>query len=151
MDISTVMTTIAAHATASVATFTPASQWDVAVAPPLPRGKTVRIFYAGERETPHFGRGRTLRTQMIGQAVAVRAFWPVADYAKDRRKNLMVEMAAFAFQMRTRVHGDSQLGGNSIDLTSSLADPDDILFGQVHYATLDIEYVVEADEFTLAP
>lgn len=148
MDLATVMSTIATHAT--TATTAIGGKWDVAVGPPLPRGLTVRVFYGGERVPPHFEEGHTLSSQMMAQSVMTRAFFPVADYAKLRRKNVMLDMASFAFRMRTLILGDSQLGGQAADLVLLPADTDDILFGTVHYGIVDLEALVEYDEFTIA-
>ena len=152
MTLTTVMDAIATHVSAAcTALGSVGGAWDVAVAPPLPRGKTVRIFYGGERQPPHFGTGQTLSSLMVAQAVMVRAFWPVADYAKLRRKNLMLEMATFAKDLRTRVLGDFQLGGAVSALVMGYAETDDILFGNTHYAIVDTEIVVEYDEFPMTP
>lgn len=148
MDLLTVMNTCATHAT--TATTGLGGKWDVAVAPPLPRGFCVRVFYGGERVPPHWESSYTLSSQMVAQSVMTRAFFPVADYAKLRRRNLMLDMAAFAKAYRTAVLGDSQLGGAATDLVLLPAETDDILFGTAHYGIVDIEALVEYDEFDRA-
>lgn len=149
MDLATVFAAIKTHAVAAAAAVD-ATWKDIEIAPPLPRGKCVRLFYGGEREPVHFDGNEVLNAELVAQAVTLRAFWPVADYAKARRRNLMYEMAAWSKELRTRIRGDSTLGGACTDLTVSLADPDDILFGTVHYAIVDTEVLVEYDEFFIA-
>lgn len=152
VNLATVMGNIATHVSAACTALGSAGGgWDVAVGPPLPRGKTVRIFYGGERQPPHFGEGGVLDGRIVAQLVIIRAFWPVADYAKLRRANIMFEMAAFTKDLRSRILGNFQLGGEVSALVMGYADTDDILFGNVHYATVDIELVLEYDEFTMTP
>jgi hypothetical protein len=147
LDLSTVFTNIATHASAAAVAVD--TLWsDVEITAPLPRGRCVRLFYAGEARPEHYQEANTLSTRLVAQVVIVRAFLPVADYAKLRRKNLMLDMAAFVKGLRTRLMADMTLGGACTSLHIPDTQVDDILFGQAHYAISDTAVHVEYDEFT---
>ena len=128
-----------------------ATFFDVAVGYPAAKGRCVRIFYGGERESEHFNGSRTLNSKLVAQAVVVRGYWPISETAVKRQRAIEGEMAAFVRSFRTRVLGDSQLGGKSVDLVFGLAVTDQILLTKTQYAIADIEIVVDIDEFPLAP
>ncbi len=147
MDLSTVFTNLSAHATAAAAAVD--AKWvDVEITAPLPRGRCVRLFYVGEARPEHYEEANTLSTRLVAQVVVIRSFLPVADYAKLRRKNLMLDMASFVKGLRTRLMADFTLGGACTSLHIPDTQVDDILFGTVHYAISDTEVHVEYDEFT---
>lgn len=147
MDLPDVMDAIQVHAAAAAAAVD-ASFRDVAVGHPTPRGRCVRIFYGGEREPTKMPFRRSLDSRLVAESVMVRAFWPVSDYSAKQGKALMAEMWGFKDELRTRVLGDSQLGGESIDLEMQMAEADDVLIAGDKYAIEDIEFVIDAGEYT---
>lgn len=123
---------------------------DVAVGHPTPRGRSVRVYYAGEAESEKFESHFTLNSELVAQRILIRAFWPVAEYAAKRGRVLMGEMARFVKELRTRISADADLGGESVDLTIHHADADDAVIGGALFALIDVEIIVEIDEYTRA-
>lgn len=149
IDLPTAFGAIKTHAIAAAAAVD--TKWvDVDVTAPLPRGRCVRIFYAGEGEPVHYESRDTLSSRLVAQVAIARAFLPIADYAKDRRRNLMYDMAAFVRGLRSRLMADQTLGGAVTSLHIPDTQVDDILYGSVHYAISDTQVLLEYDEFTWA-
>jgi hypothetical protein len=148
MDLLDLMDAVQVHAAAAAVTAGGAKFYDVAVGFPAAKGKCVRIFYGGERETEHFAEGSTLTSKLVAQAIGVRGYWPVAGTATSEHRATEGEMAAFVKSFRTRILGDSQLGGESVDLGMTLAVTDQVLLTGIQYAVVDMEIVCDFDEFT---
>jgi hypothetical protein len=145
------MDALQVHALAAANTAGGATFYDVAVRFPEARGRCVCIFYGGEREAPHFPDGQTLNSRLTADAIGVRAYWPVSEYASKRTRVLEGEIAAFVKSFRTRVEGDRQLGGEGTDLRMGLATVDQLLLAGAKYAVADLEILCEYNEFTTAP
>jgi hypothetical protein len=130
-----------------------ASDWtDVQIGAPIPRGnRCVRVFYMGESTPPHFGEGRVLNGSMIAEQVGLVAFWAMSTLDEDAVRALDDEMVAFKHQLRTRVLGDSQLGGKATDLYMGYAEPDWVQIGGARYAVIEITFTLEYTEYPLAP
>lgn len=135
----------AAAVTAGGATFT-----DVAVGYPVGKGRCVRIFYGGERDPEHFG-DRVLDANLVGQAIVVRGWWPTASTSTKEQRNIEGQMGSFVKSLRTRILGDSQLGGKCTDLVMGTGQAGQVMVGTTQYAITDIEIVVDYDETPLAP
>lgn len=150
MALPDIMDKIAVHAAAGALAID-AKFKDVAVGHPMPRGRSVRIYYGGESLPPFFGEGRTLTTRMVGQRVLVRGFWPVSEYAAKRGRVLMREMWSFVHELRTRLLGDETLSGSVTALDMNFADADDAVFGGVLFALIDAEIIVDFAEYVEAP
>lgn len=151
MTLLTLMDAIAVHAAAAANTADSTGKfYDVAVGFPAAKGRCVRIFYGGEREPEHI-EGRTLNSKLLAQAIIVRGYWPLAQTSVSRQRAMEGEMAAFITSLRTRVLGDSQLGGAASDLNMSPAQCDQVVIASTKYAVIDTEIVVDYDETTIAP
>ena len=83
MTLLTLMDAVQVHAAAAAAA-ADAKFKDVAVGFGAARGKCVRIFYGGERGPEHFPDDRTLNSQLVGQAIVVRGYWPRSDTVVTR-------------------------------------------------------------------
>lgn len=144
------MDALQVHALAAAATantkFT-----DVRVGFPAAKGKCVRIFYGGERVPEHFPDDRTLNSKLMAEAVVIRAYWPNADTGTNRQRETEIEMAVFVKDFRTRVLGDSQLGGEAVDLNLSPAAVEQVVIGDTKYVIAELEAVSDYTEYTLAP
>lgn len=152
MTLLDLMDAIAVHATAAASTAGGATFYDVAVGFPVSKGRCVRVFYGGERETERFGDGTTIASVLVGQAIIVRAYWPIAETASKKHRAIEGEMAVFVKSLRTRLLGDYQLGGKAQDgLRMHLAVTDQVTIARTDYAVADIEIVVDYDETTYAP
>lgn len=151
MDVADLMDALQVHAAAAAVTASSAKFYDVAVGFPVGKGKCVRIFYAGETEPPHFPNDRTLNSQLMAEKIIVRGYWPNADTGTNRQRLTEIEMATFVKSFRTRVLGDSQLGGESVDLTLSAAVVEQVVIADTKYAVVDMEVAADFNEYTLAP
>lgn len=145
------MDAIAVHAAAAAVACADATFYDVHVGFPVAKGRCVRIFYGGERETAHMPFEATLTSNLVAQAIVVRGYWPVAVTAVDRQRSIEGQMAFFVKELRTRVLGDSDLGGKSVDLAMTLATTQQVMISNTQYAVVDIEIIVDFDEYTHAP
>lgn len=150
MTLLDLMDAVQVHAAAAAVTAGGATFSDVAVGFPAAGGRRVRIFYGGERDPAHFG-NRVLDANLVAQAIMVRGYWPLAETAAKRQRAMEGEMAVFIKSLRTRILGDSQLGGNAVDLVMSPAVTEQVMVAGTKYAIVDLELVVDFDETTLAP
>lgn len=151
MDLLDLMDGLQVHALAAAQGISTSFK-DVAVGFPAARGRCVRIFYAGEREVEHFdGNERTLNSRLIAQAVGIRAMWPTPQTATKEARRLEGEMGAWTKSFRTRVLGDSQLGAEAADLNLSLAAVSQVVSADTQYAVVELEAVMDFDEFSIAP
>ena len=125
---------------------------DVAYAHPLPRGRCIRIFYGGEAEPAHMGSdARVLNGQMVAELIRIVAFWPLSSSGETMAATVEAEVRALKHQIRTRILGDSQLGGLSTDLALSNAITDFGANGGIVYRTLEYEITTDYDEYAIAP
>lgn len=148
------MDALQVHAAAAAAAAASAGQGgvfnDVAVGFPAAKGRCVRIFYGGERTAERLP-GDVLNAELIGQAIMVRGYWPLAETATKRQRLMEGEMAGFVKEFRTRVSADSQLGGESTDMTIRPAVAEQVIVAGNKYAVVDLELVVDYDEYPRAP
>lgn len=152
MDLLDLMDALQVHAAAAANTADSSSKfYDVAVGFPAAKGRCVRIFYGGERAPEHFPDDKVLNAQLIAQAIIVRGYWPLSETATKRQRAMEGEMAAFVKSFRTRVLGDSQLGGEAVDLNMGPAQCEQAVIAGTKYALVDIEIVCDYDEYPLAP
>lgn len=149
-DLLTRMDAIQVHAAAAAAAAN-SKFVDVAVGFGAAKGRCVRIFYGGEREAEHFPESRTLNSQIVGQAIVVRGYWPRSDTNVRQQRLMEGEMGTFSKELRTRILGDSQLGGESVDLVMHMTRAEEVVLVSTRYAVTDTEIVVDFDEYTLAP
>jgi hypothetical protein len=143
------MDAIQVHAAAAALAAGGSGFKDVAVGFPAARGRCVRIFYGGERQPEHFLDGVTLNSRLIAQAIVIRGYWPLPEADHKRARVLEGEMAVFCKELRTRILGDSQLGGASSDLNMTPAVADQVLLSGTKYAIVDSEIVVDYDEYAI--
>lgn len=124
---------------------------DTQVGFPPAKGRSVRIFYAGERDPERFESSETLTSKLVAQGIGVRGYWPVASTSPSEQRIIEGQMAAFAKQLRIRLLGDSRLTGKAQDgLKMHLAAADQVSISGTQYAVVDIEIVVDYDEFSVA-
>jgi hypothetical protein len=123
---------------------------DVAVGFPVAKGRSVRVFYDGERDSVYFGEG-SLNSQHVAQTIVVRAMWPEPTDAASDTRTMQIQMGAFAASFRTRVDGDFTLGGGCTALKMLPAPAGLQLVGQTKYAVLDWEIGLDLDDYTYAP
>ena len=151
MDLLTLMDAVQVHAAAAAITASGAKFYNVAVGYPVGKGQCVRIFYGGEAELEHFSGDRVLNGVLVGQSIIVRGYWPLPETATKRQRVMEGEMGTFVKSLRTRILGDSTLGGACTDLVMGLAQCEQVEIAKTKYAIVDTEIVVDFDETTLAP
>ncbi len=108
-------------------------------------GRAIRYYWGGEVEPPKMTGPRVLNGQLVGQRFRIAATWPLSDLSPEQVTAIDVEMQLLAGQIRTRIQGDSQLGGNVTDLDLDYGDPDLVLISGARYVAmtwdLDLAYV----------
>jgi hypothetical protein len=140
---------IVTHATAAGAAVTP-TILDVAIGPPLPTTtRCVRIFYGGETEPAKMGAGSTLNSRMIGERIVLILWIAVSNISQQEIDAVETELYTFKHELRTRVLGDSQLGGMSTDLEMSLCEVDYPIVANTRYRTLETEFTTDFAEYTI--
>lgn len=141
---------IAVHAKAAAIAAGGATFYDAQVGFPASKGPNVRVFYGGEADSPHFPEDLTLTSQIVGQRIIVRGYWPLSETATKRHRAIEGEMATFIKELRTRVLGDSDLGGESTDLVMLHSTTEQIVVATIAYAITNTEILTDFDEYTRA-
>lgn len=143
---------VATHATAAGAALS-VPITNVAVGWPVPSGSCVRIYWTGEAEPVRMGGARVLNGEMVSDRIVVVAFFRVPDFSETAARNLILDMRLFKHELRTRILGDSQLGGNQTDLEMDYFDGDFISIGRegAIYGTVTTEIVTDMTEYPIAP
>lgn len=142
-DIPAALAVIATHLTAAGAALTD-DILDVDRGLPT-GGRMIRYYWGGEVEPPRMGGPRVMNGEMVGQRVIIVATWPLENLSVEMVTAIDAEMQTLAGEVRTRIQGDSQLGGNVTDLDLSYAEPDIVTIGNARYVALrwdlDLAYV----------
>lgn len=130
------------------------SKWtNVAIgAPVMGNSKGCRVYYGGESAPARMGESpRVLNGEMVSSHVALVAWWPLAGLADNAVAAVDTQMFTFVHELRTRILGDSQLGGKSTDLLMAYAEPDWLIVGGTRYALVGADFTCDYTEYTLAP
>lgn len=109
-------------------------------------GRMIRYYWDGEFDpSPIMGARYDLTGEMVGQRFAIAATWPASELSVELITALDIEMQALAGQIRTRIDGDSQLGGNVSDLELGYGTPDLVTISNARHVVLrwdlDLAYV----------
>jgi hypothetical protein len=150
VDLLDLMDALQVHALAAANAVGGPDFHDVEVGFPAAQGRSVRIFYGGERESVYLGEG-SLNSEHIAQAVVVRGYWPLPETAAQRHRAMEGEMARFVKQFRTRVNADFQLGGGSTAIKIQPAQADQVLIAGNKYAAVELEVLVDFDDYLQSP
>lgn len=142
----TVRSVITGHAVAAGAALSRPIK-DVQEAFPVPADRRVRVAYGGETEATKFTR-YTLNSELVGDVTSIVAFWAVSSLDEETARLLNAEMIAFAGQLRTRLDGDSTLGGACADLTLGYAGVDYPVVGNTRYVAVAWDVLTEPSEYT---
>ncbi len=114
-------------------------------------GRMIRYWWGGEVPPPKMSGPLVLNGRMVGERFEIAALWPASDLDVTLITAIDVEMQLLAGEVRTRIQGDSQLGGNVTDLDLDYAAPDVVTISNARHLvlrwTLDLSYV----EYALAP
>lgn len=108
-------------------------------------GRQLRYYWTGEVEPPRMGGPRVLNGEMVGQRFRIAATWPLQDLDVETVTAIDTEMQTLAGEIRTRIQGDSTLGGNVTDLELGYGEPDIVVISNARYVALlwdlDLAYV----------
>ena len=99
-------------------------------------GRQLRYYWDGEIEPPKMGGRRVLNGELVGQRVAIAATWPLGNLLPDVVTAIDIEMQLLAGEIRTRIQGDSQLGGNVTDLDLGYGQPDLVTIANARHVAL---------------
>lgn len=150
MSYSGSLAAILTHVTAAGAALTIAFT-DVATGFPVPKGRCIRIFYGGEGDpTDVMGARRTMTTELIAELTVIEAYWPVSEMGESGASDIDAEMVTLKQEIKTRLYGDSQLGGQCTDLTIDDAQPDFPVIAGTKYRSLTLIVTSAYDEITVA-
>lgn len=114
-------------------------------------GKKIRYFWAGEFEPPRMPYAESLDSELVGQRFNIAALWPLSDLDPALYAALDIEMQLLAGQVRTRIDGDSTLGGNVTGLKLRYGEIDVLTIGNARHLTIQWELDIAFLEYTLAP
>ncbi len=142
-DIPAALVVLQAHLVAAGAALTdPLLDVDRGV---LTGGRTIRYYWSGECEPPKMPGPRVLNGELVGQRFTIAACWPLTDLSVEQVTALDIEMQSLAGQVRTRIQGDSQLGGNVTDLDLDYGEPSMLTIAGARHVVmewqLDLAYV----------
>ena len=149
-DIPAALVVLQAHLVAAGAALTD-PLLDVDRGLPATRGRQLRYYWGGEVEPPRMGGPRVLNGEMVGERFLIAALWPLTDLSEELASATDIEMQLLAGEIRTRINGDSTLGGNVTDLDLAYGEPDLVIIANARHVALrwdlDLAYV----EYTIAP
>jgi hypothetical protein len=115
------------------------------------RGRQIRYYWGGEVAPVRMGpEHRVLNGEMVGQRFIIAAAWPLTDLTEANVTAIDVEMQQLAGEVRTRIQGDSTLGGNVTDLDLNYAEPDLIVIAGARHVVLRWDLDLAYIEYTLA-
>jgi hypothetical protein len=110
----TALANIGTHVRAAGTAVTP-KILDVAQGSPVSvNAAMLRYWYSGDSPAPHYPGGQTLTQIMVGERVNVAAYFPASD--RSVLAGLDTWVFAIKHELKTRLIGDSQLGGQCDDL-----------------------------------
>lgn len=144
------LSALTTHATAAAAALDDPIL-DVAVGAPVPEGRCVRLYYDGETQPARMPGQRTLNAEMVAERISLILFIPVTEMSLSQMQAVEAELYDFKHELRTRVLGDSQLGGQSTDLEMEYAEPDFVVIGNIRYRILGVSFVTDFAEYSIAP
>lgn len=150
MSFTAVLDAIETHATTAGASLTiPIT--NVKIGYPKADGRCVRIFWGGEAEPIRMGAHRVLNGELVADLIVVIAFWPLSTLSAEQAEVVELEARALTAAFRTAVLGDSQLGGQSTDLTLGYGQTDFPILAGALYRTVSFEITTDFSEYVLAP
>lgn len=125
---------------------------DVLFAPPVPTGsRCVRIFWTGEDDpTERMGSKRDLSGDMQAERLHITGFWSLSNARQGYGATVLNEMRAFKHEFRTRMLLDSTLGGAVADISLQEAAVDFLNLNGTATATVDMDLLLDYEEYGLA-
>ena len=93
---------------------------------------------------------RVLNGELVGQRERIAATWPLSDLEPAQVTAIDDEMRALASQIRTRIQGDSQLGGNVTDLDLQYGEPDLVVISGTRHIALTYDLDMAFVEYPIS-
>lgn len=119
---------------------------------PSTQGRSIRYYWGGEVPPPKMGPNpRVLSGQMVGQRVVIVALWPLTSLSTEVVTAIDDEIQVLAGEVRTRIQGDSKLGGNITDLDLGYAEPDLVVIANARHIACSWELQLSYIEYASAP
>jgi hypothetical protein len=117
--------------------------------PYLSGSKGCRVFYGGEGEAPQMPNGmqKSFEADLIGEHVALVAWWAVSNLADGLAKAIDTEMFTFKHELRGRITADHTLGGDSTSIEIDYIEPDTVVVGNTRYALIGADIAVGITEY----
>lgn len=151
MSFAQALSVIDTHATAAGAALSRKITLVLPGEPATPPGNCIAYWYEGDGAPRHFP-PRTLTDQMVGERVTLRAYWSVSSRDRVAMANLEADVRALKLDLKSRLSGDSTLGGNCVDLDMDDADAAWLNLDGGLWRTLTIPLVLDyVDIQTIAP
>lgn len=124
---------------------------DVQRAFPVPTGRCIRVYYGGETEPRRMGGRRVLNAELVAEVTLIAAFFPVIVNDVPVAAAIDTDLYDLKHQLRTRILGDSQLGGQATDLELEYVEPELVSIGNTRYAVLFWRVISDFTEYAIAP
>lgn len=118
--------------------------------PVLSGSKGCRVYYGGEGEAPQMPSQKSFTADLIGEHVALIAWWAVSNLADGLAKAIDTEMFTFKHELRTRLTADHTLSGQSTAIEMDFVEPDTVVVGGTRYALIGADIVVGHTEYAYA-
>lgn len=143
---------VLAHAKAAALAVDP--KWtDVAVGLRNPDARSVRMYYGGECLPPTMapeGNADTFSGRMVGERLWIAALWRLASIGTSEYEAVDDEMYAWKHELRTRLQGDTTLGGACAGLDLQYGSADIVVSGNTRYALVEHELLIAYTEYPIA-
>lgn len=142
---------ITAHAVAAGTAVSPPIN-DVADALPIPTGGRIgRVWWGGETDAPGFPGENVLDGRMVGEVIHITFIWPISSASPADNKAIGLQVRTVKDQLRTRIHGDSQLGDTVYDLRIPEMSFDIVVWDGALIGHLDAEVHISKSEYPRTP
>lgn len=123
---------------------------DVQQGLPLPKDRSVRVYYGGETDAGRMGGRYTLNSEMVGKVTLISAFWALTNLDSVQAAIIDAEAEAFSDALRTAVDGDTSLNGEIDNTTLDYGEPDIVISGNTRYLMILWRAVTDYTEYAIA-
>lgn len=121
---------------------------DAKIGMPYPRGRCIRVSFAGEADPPHVAPTTSIDgSELKGRRYLVSFYFPVSDFDEDAAAAREIEMEAAIAALRTALDADRTLGGIASSSQMDDAEVDTQNFGGTDYIYADCPIVVGHTEY----
>ena len=148
-DIEAALAVLETHLVAAGAALTDPME-DVDRGIPATSGRSIRYYWAGEVAPPKMSGPMVFNGIMVGERFVIAAVWPLSDLDVETVTAIDVEMQDLADQVRTRIHGDSQLGGNVTDLNLDYGEPELVTIAGARHVALRWDLDLAYNEYPIS-